>query len=136
MSGEHGQLQWDSVILDASKLPDEPLQALYQRCFLAHRHLSDLPRDAQAAQQLLRALLRMLQHCDVQVDAAALFSANEEEDDIQTSSLRCAVSDACAMGSAMHLGLTMSACKCAQDRLEDCWCVRPVAAFYARTQWL
>lgn len=89
MSATAGKFSWASVIVDKSKLQDLPLQALFQRCFTAHKRLNHLPRDASAAQELLRGLLQMLQHCDILVDASALFSSNEEQDDIQTTSLRC-----------------------------------------------
>ena len=79
---------WSRIIVDEQELEDTPIRSLFQRCYSGHKHLAELPSDADQAQTLLRKLLRMLQHCDIMVDTTGLFSDNEHKDDIATSSLR------------------------------------------------
>ena len=80
---------WSKLLLQDSELEDVTLTELYRRCEDAHSHLSDLPADTEHAQALLRQVLRMLQHCDAVIDAVGMFSNNETQEDIATSSLRC-----------------------------------------------
>ncbi len=68
-----------------------PLPALFTRVDTVVTRLPELPgaSGSQPAAQLLSAAARWAQRCTVLVDAAALFSANEDRDDIATGDLKC-----------------------------------------------
>jgi TAP42-like family len=80
---------WSTAVLFDEDLEDSPLSMVFDRCYEGHKHIADLPSDAEQAQTILRRLLRMLQHCDALIDSKGVLSENEEKDDITTGSLRC-----------------------------------------------
>ena len=67
----------------AELLQDLPLAAAYAR---ANELIEQLKRKSD--EQLRREALSLLQRCEDQVDRAAVFSSNEEADDVATEYLR------------------------------------------------
>jgi hypothetical protein len=80
---------WESEVLKEDQLDNASLHHIFCCCVRVFKHLSDLPRNADEAQAILARSLNMLQRCDAVIDAAGVFSDNEDKDDIPTSSLRC-----------------------------------------------
>jgi hypothetical protein len=83
--------RWESEVLNENQLDDKSLHDIFRRCFRVFKHLTDLPKDADEAQAILKTSLNMLGRCDSVIDTTGLFSDNEDIDDIPTSSLRCGV---------------------------------------------
>ena len=73
-------------LLDSSA-DDLPLPALLSRCQLVHRHLDNLIASARARPELLASAASLLQRCQHMVESQAIFSTNEDEEDISTADL-------------------------------------------------
>ena len=69
-------------------LQDLPLPALFQRARATLKQLESLPASDPRVQQLVRQGTAVLRHAAHAVDALALFSANEDRDDLTTGDIK------------------------------------------------
>jgi immunoglobulin-binding protein 1 len=72
----------------SAPLQDLPLPALWQRARAVLKHLEVVPASDPRAQQLVQQGTACLRAAACAVDALALFSANEDKDDLATGDVK------------------------------------------------